>query len=99
MFLILSNGSIGSYCRRCSDPAAQNLYKEVKRMIVFGILLILAGAGGVIYGVMQNNDGMAQLSSLLQSGSMNPGTIFIIAGAAVALIGLILTIVGATRKR
>ncbi|MBR0156379.1 MAG: hypothetical protein IJM20_02540 [Clostridia bacterium] len=68
-------------------------------MIVFGILLILAGAGGVIYGVMQNNDGMAQLSSLLQSGSMNPGTIFIIAGAAVALIGLILTIVGATRKR
>ncbi len=68
-------------------------------MIVFGILLILAGAGGVIYGVMQNNDGMAQLSSLLQSGSLNPGTIFIIAGAAVALIGLILTIVGATRKR
>ena len=68
-------------------------------MLVLGILLLLGGAGSLIWGFMQNNNAEAQLRSLLSSGQMDPGTIFIIVGAVCAVLGLILTIIGATKKK
>jgi len=67
-------------------------------MLIIGIIMMLGGVGCLVYGFMQNNNIEAQFSSLLSSGSMNPGTIFIIIGAVVAVIGLILVIVGAAKK-
>ena len=67
-------------------------------MIFLGILFILAGAGGAVYGVMQNNDAGKQLESLLSTGKTNPGTIFIVIGAAAALLGLIFIIIGLSSR-
>ena len=68
-------------------------------MLIFGIILLLGGAGSLIYGFIQNNSVQAQLSALFSSGSVNPGTIFIIAGAVAAVLGLIFIIIGATKKK
>ena len=63
-------------------------------MTFLGILFILAGAGGIVYGVMQNNDVEAQMTSLFSEGQTDPGTIYIIIGAAAVLLGLIFIIIG-----
>ena len=68
-------------------------------MAIIGVILMLLGAGGAYYGYNQNNNMEAQLESIFSSGSKDPGTIFIIAGAAVAVIGLVLLIAGVAKKR
>jgi len=67
-------------------------------MVFFGFLLIVAGAGSLIYGVNQNNSLTAQFQSLYSSGTANPGTIYIIIGAIGAIIGLIMIIAGLLSK-
>ena len=68
-------------------------------MVILGILLLLGGIASAGYGILQNNDLEAQLASVFTKGSANPGTIWIIAGVAVAVIGLVLLIVGLSKKK
>lgn len=68
-------------------------------MLVLGILLIIIGAVGAFYGNYLNNDFEAQLSSLLDTGTANPGTVFIIGGFIAVGVGLVLLFVGLTKKK
>lgn len=63
-------------------------------MFILGIILAIAGAGSAIYGITENNNGLSQLSSLLSSGSVNPGTVWIIVGAIAVVVSIVLMIVG-----
>lgn len=72
---------------------------EEKELVIIGIILIVLGAGGSIFGFIQNNSIEAQMKSLFRSGNTNPGTVFIIIGAVLAVIGIILFIKGLSNKR
>lgn len=63
-------------------------------MFILGIILAIAGAGSLIYGILQNNSVEAQLSSLFSSGSVDPGTLWIIVGVIAAVIGIVLLVAG-----
>ncbi|WP_167957880.1 DUF3185 family protein [Anaerosporobacter faecicola] len=58
-------------------------------MTLLGILFLLVGAGLAIYGYSLNNSVEAQLESFFSNGSTNPGTIFIIIGIVVAVLGIV----------
>lgn len=49
--------------------------------------MLVLGVACAGYGYLQNNSIDAQLSSLLSTGTTNPGTIYIIIGAVVAVVG------------
>lgn len=55
--------------------------------MILGIILLILGVTCAGYGYLQNNSIEAQLSSLLSTGTTNPGTIYIIIGAVVAVVG------------
>lgn len=55
--------------------------------MIFGIILLILGVACAGYGYLQNNSIEAQLSSLLSTGTTNPGTIYIIIGVVVAVVG------------
>lgn len=59
---------------------------------IFGIILMVTGAGLMSYGSNLNNSLEAQLNSLLSSGSTNPGTAWVTFGALGAVLGLVLLI-------
>ena len=63
-------------------------------MFVIGVILILAGAGSMFYANLQNTDLGSQFDALVSSGSTNPGDIFLYAGAAAVIIGLLLVVAG-----
>lgn len=67
-------------------------------MLALGIILLIAGLGSTIYGVIQNNSIEAQLTSLFSSGSTNPGTVFLIVGIAAAVIGVVLIVVSCVKR-
>lgn len=67
-------------------------------MLGLGIISILLGLAGVIYGSYLNNDWEAQLESLFSNGSTNPGTLFIIVGGALIGVGVILIIADIAKK-
>ena len=55
--------------------------------MILGAILLVLGVACAGYGYLQNNSIEAQLSSLLSTGTANPGTIYIIIGAVVAVVG------------
>lgn len=55
--------------------------------MILGVILLILGVACAGYGYLQNNSIEAQLSSLLSTGTTNPGTIYIIIGAVVAVVG------------
>lgn len=57
-------------------------------MFILGIMLIIAGLGCAGFGFIQNNSLEAQINSLLSSGTANPGTMFIIIGAVLIVVGV-----------
>ncbi|MCL2138037.1 MAG: DUF3185 family protein [Treponema sp.] len=67
-------------------------------MILFGVILSIAGIASLIWGIYANNSLEQQFSSVMSGGSGNPGTIFIIIGAVVLVIGIVLLIMGYTKK-
>ncbi len=67
-------------------------------MFILGIILTLLGVGSLVFGLMQNNSLEAQFTSLLSSGSVDPGTIWIIVGAVAVILGLVLIILGKRRS-
>lgn len=67
-------------------------------MLALGIILIVGGAISAIYGFISNNSLVAQFSSLLSSGSVNPGTIWIVIGVVAIILGIILAVVGSKKK-
>lgn len=67
-------------------------------MIGFGVFLLIGGSVSLIYGILQNNSGSAQVNSLLSSGSVNPGTVFIVIGAIAVISGLLMIILGSLSK-
>lgn len=67
-------------------------------MIILGIILICAGAASYIYGEQINNNIGMQLESFFNTGTTNPGSIYVTIGIVVAVIGLILTIIGIIKK-
>ena len=68
-------------------------------MVIIGIILMVAGAISAIYGIAQNNSLEAQLGSFLSSGSVNPGTPWIVIGVIALLVGLVLLIMGLRKKK
>lgn len=67
-------------------------------MFILGILLAVLGAGSLVYGFAQNNSLEAQFTSFFSSGAVNPGTTWIIIGAAAAVLGIVLMIIGKRRR-
>lgn len=67
-------------------------------MVGFGVILLIGGSISLIYGILQNNSGSAQLNSLLTNGSANPGTVFIVIGAIAVVAGLLMIILGSLSK-
>lgn len=67
-------------------------------MLILGIILICAGAASYIYGEQINNNIGMQLESFFNTGSTNPGSIYVTIGIVVAVIGLIFTIIGIIKK-
>ena len=68
-------------------------------MCIIGILLLIVGVAGCIYGYILNNSWEAQLVSLLEYGYLDPGTIFIIIGVLCAVLGVVFIILGVTKKK
>ncbi len=67
-------------------------------MIALGIILICAGAASYIYGEQLNSNVEKQLESLFNTGSSDPGSIYVTIGIVVAVIGLVFTIIGIVEK-
>lgn len=67
-------------------------------MLIAAIIMLIAGVGCAIYGFIQNNSVEAQLESLLSNGSTDPGTTWIIIGAVVAVIGIVLLVLNSRKK-
>lgn len=68
-------------------------------MTILGIILIIAGAGSMIYGYTMNNSLERQLEAIFSSGTSNPGTTWIIVGAVLAVLGVIALIAGMSKNR
>lgn len=68
-------------------------------MVIAGVILLVLGLGSLIFGLIQNNSLEAQLMSFLSSGSGNPGTIWIIIGAVVAVVGIAVLVIGLKKKK
>ncbi len=68
-------------------------------MLVLSIILIVAGAGSLIFGYTQNNSLERQLETLFSTGNSNPGTTWIIIGAIAAVVGVILLIASMSKKK
>ena len=72
--------------------------------IIAGIVLLVAGAAGFVYGLITYNDQKGAIGSSIErlfNGSSVAGrnaTIFMIAGGAVALVGLLVLVLGGRRK-
>lgn len=67
-------------------------------MLIAGIILFIAGTISFFYGNSLNNSIESQLSSLLSSGSTNPGTIFVVIGSIVAVAGAVLIIISLVQR-
>ena len=59
-------------------------------MIVGGGIIAVLGLISIIYGIQQNNNIVAQISSLVFSGRTNPGTIWIVLGSIAIVVGLLI---------
>ena len=68
-------------------------------MIVLGVLALIAGVAMALIGNAQNNSISAQLGSLLNNGTANPGNTLLYIGIAVAVVGVILLIAGIAKKK
>ena len=68
-------------------------------MTGIGIFALILGVVLAVMGRAQNNDMEAQLESLFDNGTANPGDTFLYIGIAVAVVGLILLIVGLSKKK
>ena len=66
-------------------------------MIATGIVLLLFGATFCILGVSLNGDFEIQFRSLMESGKTNTGSVFIVLGAFLAVVGLLFLIIGIIR--
>ncbi len=67
-------------------------------MIILGIILICAGAASYIYGEQLNNNIGMQPESFFNTGSTDPGSIYVTIVIVVAVIGLIFTVIGIIKK-
>lgn len=67
-------------------------------MVICGAILLAAGLGLIIYGFSLNNSAEAQLNALFSSGSVDPGTVWIVVGIVALAAGIILLILGLTKK-
>ena len=65
-------------------------------MLILGIILMVAGLGSAIYGIIDHNSLTNQISSAL--GGSSSGTIFIIIGVVALVAGIALTVIGARKK-
>ena len=61
-------------------------------MGALGVLAIIVGAILTIVGFVMNNSIEAQLTSLFSTGSTDPGTIFIVIGIIVLVVGILLVV-------
>lgn len=61
-------------------------------MFVLGVLAIIIGAILTIVGFAMNNSLEAQLISAFSTGSINPGTIFIVIGIILLVVGVLLVV-------
>ncbi len=67
-------------------------------MKVLGIVCIVLGGIAAVFGYVQNNSLSSQLTSLFSSGSLNPGTPFIVIGLVAIVLGVVLCVLGSRKK-
>jgi LPXTG-motif cell wall-anchored protein len=88
---------------RSYDTREVSMKRNDSRLLA-GLILFVIGAAGFAYGLITYNNGRASLDSALQrvfkgnSSIEQQATIIMIAGGAVALIGLILLLVRRRRR-
>lgn len=68
-------------------------------MLILGIILIIAGAASYIYGNNMNNSLESQFSSLMSSGTVDPGSKWITLGVIAAVIGVLVIIYSLVKKK
>ena len=68
-------------------------------MMVAGIVLLICGGVSLLYGLIQNSSLQAQLMSALGSGTLNPGTPFMVVGAIAAAVGIVLMVLASRKKK
>ncbi len=74
-------------------------------LLVFGLILLVAGAAALVYGIITYNDARASLGNAVgklftgRSPAEDRAIIEMIAGGAVALVGLIFLVVPRGRRR
>ena len=67
-------------------------------MIIFGIVIVILGVVSAVYGNHLNNDFEVQLENLFETGTTDPGDIFMFVGIAAAVVGLILFVMGLIKR-
>jgi len=63
-------------------------------MIIIGILLLCGGGAAAIYGNNLNNSFDARWNALMNRGTTDPGSSYIIIGIILAVLGLVLLLYG-----
>lgn len=66
--------------------------------LFMGVVALIVGIALAAYGNSLNNDWEAQLASLWNNGTTNPGDTWLYLGLAVAVVGLVLTVLGIMNK-
>ncbi len=96
----LSAGEDQAICPHCGhafalenqgDSAAAEK-RPSKHKLVVGIFFMLAGIVSIICGIVQNDDLERRMEAVLAGRSANPGTVWIIVGAIVLVVGVILLV-------
>lgn len=77
------------------DPGGSGIHTGI---LVFGLILFLAGVVALVYGISMNNSLEHQLDSFFSSGSTDPGTVWIVLGAICGVAG-VMGIIGAFVNR
>lgn len=68
-------------------------------MIFFGILFIALGVWATVYGNELNSSIREQFLSLINYGSFNPGTVWMIGGVVAIIIGVLFLFGAMFKKR
>ena len=66
-------------------------------MWLFGLILLLGGAGSIFYGYQMSKSIDAHIAALRYLAASSPGTIWIFAGLVVVIVGAIL-LISSTKK-
>ena len=107
----MENKEGAKFCVSCGAPLANrfsmNNYggsrsemsnSQSNTRAIVGAMFTISGVALAIYGASKNNSYSSRWDSVLSGGSLDPGTVFIVIGVIVALVGFIMMMIGLSKK-